>query len=292
MLRLIGWLTALVLIALPARPASAQDPCTPIDDPDLLAAAAQSPGLTSFPVIAHYMQHAPSGQKPDGPDGFSPQKLKTFFATDGAFNKVWAAQGIRFVLVGLNTCKYKRTAFPALEGFSEKVEMPDPTSIPSMRTLFAQVGELYNAREYKVGGVTKPFLGLDLYLWVRINGAQGYALSANTSRDGAVWLDKECLGSGDRECARLFSHEAGHFFGLCHVCTLLPSEINPPTCDQHCPASAGANRTLTNCKDPGNVPATSKWSDASLMADDAGLSLADCEVEFAKKKAKAILHIN
>ena len=40
------------------------------------------------------------------------------------------------------------------------------------------------------------------------------------------------------------------------------------------------------------MPATSKWSDASLMADDAGLSLADCEVEFAKKKAKAILHIN
>jgi len=294
MFRSIGWLTALmVLIALSPDTASAQEnPCTALDDPDLAAAAEQSPSLTSFPVIAHYMLHEPSGKKPDGPDGFSQQRLKTFFAADGAFNKVWAAKGIRFVLVGLNTCKYKRTSFPALQRFSEQVQMPDPTSLQSMRTLFGQVGDIYNARDYKVGGATRPFLGLDLYLWVRIDGAQGYALSGNTARPGAVWLDKECLGGGDHECERLFAHEAGHFFGLCHVCTLLRAETNPTACDQHCPASAGAGRALPNCKDPGNVPATSNWSDASLMADDAGTSLAACEVEFARTKAKSILRIN
>jgi len=99
----------------------------------------------------------------------------------------------------------------------------------------------------------------------------------------SVWLAPDCEERGGSVCASKFGHEVGHFFGLCHLCTLDPvanPETNPGTCRQTCPPEGRAGTRLRGCEDP-DAP--------KLMADQDGIGLEPCELTFAVGNATKIL---
>ena len=274
--------SALLLLVHPAPSLGVDtDPrnnCRPVVDADIQATAAQTtPSLKQFPVVVHYMKHRSEGSGPDSAVSgvFSLDKLKSFFADDGDFNRVWwkKHRKVMFVLVGVETCTYALVSGGRIPA----------ASTPLMRDL----GMAFNVREAVLANGRQPFTGLDLYLWAGIEGqpgpVAGFARSAAAMRRPSVWLAADCEQRGGSICASKFGHEVGHFFGLCHLCTIDPAtnpEANPGTCRQTCPPEGRAGTRLPICKDP-DAP--------KLMADQDGINLELCELTFAVNNAKRIL---
>jgi len=251
--------------------------CALIVDPDIQAVAARTtPSLTSFPVVVHYMKHESEGNGPDSAarTAFPLNEVKAFFEEGGEFNRVWwkKHQKVMFVLVGVDTCPYK---------LGEGV-------VPvASKKLMKQIGKAYNVGTWELANGPQPFTGLDLYLWVGIQGqgdqAGGFALSAAALKRPSVWLAPDCrsvrLGQ-QQDCDKKFGHEVGHFFGLCHVCATHERDMNPGTCRQTCPIEARAGKRLATC---------TTRDEPRLMADQGGVDLDPCELSFAVNNASSIL---
>jgi hypothetical protein len=167
----------------------------------------------------------------------SRDRISRGFEPNGEFHRVWGPLGIRFALVGFRTCEYTLGPSQDLDS-SFRHDIPDPALKFNFDTVFLRVLGDLNTREVQADSGKVMFRGLDLYLWWRIEGnTSGYGIrprfgkvNEESGRDdesafgrpGAVWLDTRCVGGTDiapsDSCAGLFSHEAGHFFGLCHCC--------------------------------------------------------------------------
>lgn len=252
--------------------------CRPVVDADIQATAAQTtPSLTHFPVVVHYMKHRIEGSGPDSAvSGVFPlHKLKSFFAEDGDFNRVWWTKHrkVMFVLVGVETCTYT-------------LESGDRIPVADTRVM-RRLNMAFNVREAVLANGRQPFKGLDLYLWAGIEGqpgpVAGFARSAAAMSRPSVWLAADCEQRGGSVCASKFGHEVGHFFGLCHLCALDPvanPETNPGTCRQTCPPTGRAGTRLPACTD----------ADArKLMSDQDEINLELCELTFAVSNATKIL---
>jgi hypothetical protein len=166
----------------------------------------------------------------------SRDRIRRGFEPNGEFHRVWGPLGIRFAVVGFRTCKYtlglSQDPIPA----NPRRDIPDPGA--NFKPVFLRVLGDLNTTEVQTGSGKMMFRGLDLYLWWLIEGSTpGYGIrprfgkvNEESGRDdepaygrhGAVWLDTKCVGGTDMAprdtCAGLFSHEAGHFLGLCHCC--------------------------------------------------------------------------
>lgn len=283
---IVAALLAVLLAEVHSTPARGQvdtDPrndCNPILDPDIQATATSTtPSLTHFPVVVHYMKHRIEGAGPESAVSrvFPVRKLKSFFAEDGDFNRVWwkKHRKVMFVLVGVETCVYTL-------GSGARIPVADTA-------LMKRLGKAFNIREVVLANGRQPFAGLDLYLWAGIQGqgrggqVAGFARSAAAMKRPSVWLAPDCSDRGGSICASKFGHEVGHFFGLCHLCAADPAsnpERNPSTCRQTCPAGGRAGTRLSMCKDP-DAP--------KLMADQDGVDLEPCELAFAVSNATSIL---
>jgi len=307
---IVGAGLAAVLMALQPHPSAGlgepnhRDRCKPISDSEIETTAAQTtPSLTNFPVVVHYMKHdsEPAGQEPEIARArlFSLGTVKTFFSANGTFNRVWGQKNpkIQFVLVGVETCTYNLRLFPELARFAEESTVPNPDSLGKIEGLrfFSRVGRGYNVSTVTLANGSKPFRGLDLYLWPKIDNASGYARSSSATKFPAAWLGPDC--KLDSSCDAMFAHEVAHFFGLCHVCsndpandpalgpvTAAASQANPRTCKQTCPLSAKPDIPLRPCKKDGNDDLRK-----ALMADLGGTDLQDCEVSFVVSSAAARL---
>jgi hypothetical protein len=253
-----------------------REKCTLIADTDIRASAARTtPSLTSFPVVVHYMKHQSEGSGPGSAarTAFPLNEVKAFFEEGGEFNRVWwkKHQKVMFVLVGVETCPYKlgEGVIPAASA-----------------SLMKQIGAAYNVRKWALASGPQPFTGLDLYLWagIQVSGqgdqVGGFALSAAALKRSSVWLAPDCRHVQNRNCDSKFGHEAGHFFGLCHVCAVLEGEMNPDTCRQTCPIEAQAGKRLDTC---------ATRDEPRLMADQGGIDLDPCELSFAVNNASSIL---
>jgi hypothetical protein len=263
--------------SLPVGETNKRNLCAPIVDHDVEQVAAQTTqSLTSFPVVVHYMKDARETGTMSVAEAFFPkEKLKKFFREDGEFNRVWWKQEekVKFVLVGLETCRYK--PFWSNPG-------PLPASVPVADAVMRQIGKDYNVVQYELSNESQPFRGLDLYVWPEIiGGIAGYARSSAAIRRPSLWLTRDCLVDPTPYCDSKFAHEVGHFFGLCHVCTLGPprEEKAPATCKQTCPSTVVAGKALPVCVK----------TEQALMADNAGTALKPCEVSFAVNNAMSVL---
>lgn len=296
----LGALVVFGLIGLPglglASTATAQlmrPSCTPVSmSLGITPTAPGGTGLGDFPVFVHYMVN--EDRRNDDPTAeFPPAALTGHFAPGGAFNRIWGAHGITFVLVGAEKCPYKvRSLDP---NFTTKRErFPRPDANPKLPlTVFG----LYNARHYQVGPGTRPFKGLDLYIFSDIEDAAGYGSSpkfktvAGVQRietEGGVLLGPDCKTRSNGEgCGRAFAHEAGHFLSLCHCCT---TEADPnlrrqwSTCTtSSCPGFVAAGTDLPDCGSSAGLAErlmAANWLHAKLEA---------CEIAQATSFATRIL---
>lgn len=273
--------------------------CTLDSDPGLAASAAANPDLNGFPVIVHYMQHEDYPEDdPSDPEvgGLSRETLKSYFAPNGKFNEIWAPnasrpKGVQFVLVGIETCTYRLKRLN--RNYTERESMPSPNADPGLPS---RVFRAFNTRTYQAGNESKPFHGLDLYVWWDIrDSTAGYGAaprlrqsasgSFRLQRRGGVWLDRDCLMEPDQDaCARLFGHEAGHFFGLCHVCAMFTSpETAGPNCSTTCPTAVPPGQNLPTCASGETRVMAANWN---------GKDVQQCELDFATDYAAKLLNRN
>jgi hypothetical protein len=252
--------------------------CRPVGDAAIQETAAQTPSLTHFPVVVHYMKHRIEGSGPDSAVSrvFPLDKLKSFFAENGDFNRAWWTKHrkVMFVLVGVETCTY------TLEG-GDRIPVADTR-------VMRKLNKAFNVDHVVLANGRQPFKGLDLYLWAGIEGqggvqVAGFARSAAAMPRPSIWMAADCEQRGGSVCASKFGHEVGHFFGLCHLCVLdavSKAETNPNTCRQTCPPAGRAGTHLPVCTDADG---------ARLMADQDGMNLEPCELTFAVSNATKIV---
>lgn len=251
----------------------------------------------TIPVMVTYMTN--SRRTGDDVEPTLPKdRLVSGFAQDGEFNSIWGPKGIDLALVGFRTCSY--TLGPTFEPDPKHPRASVPKPDASLDTVFLRVLRDHNTRTVKDGSRAVPFRGLDLYLWWDIADYPGYAVRPSYGREheapgswkrgrpGAVWMDKECVGSPD-SCAGLFAHEVGHFLGLCHCCH---KETENPRCINglrpgYCPGLGLSAPRRVSC-------ATSDMKKRLMSATNphayrAHRGLLECEVQAAREGARKVL---
>jgi hypothetical protein len=241
-------------------------------------------GDVRVPVVVHYMRNPARPQidlsKGQGP--FSPADLGQRFGDSGTFNTVWkgTTARVRLDLYRLESCPYSLRDFSYAQ---ERNELPSPAADPS---LFRNVLARYNgwgspASAAAPKGAPAPARVLDLYIFENIEIWAGWSGAPRVSperpaRLGAVWIDTDCLAGHD--CDRLFAHEVGHFFDLCHVCRSASSQDDLPTTCRFTYCSTTGSRTAT--------PPICAVNDARLMGPAyIGSSLLPCEVSRVAQRA-------
>ena len=179
------------------------------------------PALDNIPVVVHALQHRdfPDDDILDAQKAFSLETIKGYFEPGGEFNKIWSANdtGLRFTLVRVERCRYRIPHTLAPHPVDQH-DIPQPSG--RGRDWIHRATDRFNAKTYSMGGATKPFAGLDVYLVWSLRNASGYGARfkrAGDGKRGAIWVDRECLGDGNH-CDRQFAHEVGHFLSLCHIC--------------------------------------------------------------------------
>lgn len=303
------WLGVLLSAESPVG-AATKPQCTPVSlDLGLTAGTPGGTGLNDFPVFVHYMindgflsddpsQPLPS-PVPIGSASYPPTTVQGYFAPTGLFNQIWSAQGITFVLVGIETCTFN---LPSLDP-----ALPNDRRFPSpelRRDLPLAVFKRYNATHYQVGSGTRPFKGLDLYIFWSIRDAAGYATSPKfktvsgttqaVQTAGGAFLDGDCQNAGSDGsgppgdgCRREFSHEAGHFFSLCHCCStgLTPISQTGTCTTQYCPDVVTAGTSLPDCNPTSGPSLASRLMATNWLHDQ----LTACEITRALGTAQQIL---
>jgi hypothetical protein len=193
-----------------------------------------------IPVMVTYMVY--SRREREDNDIFSAklsrERLRTGFAEDGEFNRIWAPKGIRFALAGFRKCLFTLSKDidasdrnnPLAPPFTG---IPDPNSTDKIfNGLFLGTLKLLNTRDMQVDGRKVAFRGMDLYFWWQMASYPGFGVRPRFGKDdesqrpnepwqgrpGAVWMGTPCATVGTDTCAGYFAHEAGHFLGLCHCC--------------------------------------------------------------------------
>lgn len=262
----------LVVLVLPgavrtvrAQPPAAE-PCT-----DLGVVTLPEPGVV--PVVVTYMKNS---RRPD--DNVESKKLSRGrmtqgFQPDGEFQRVWGPLGIRFALLGVRTCTYTLdhpSQDPDLQ--NPRHDVPNPGG--NFNTVFMKFLRKFNMREIQTASGKVKFRGMDLYLLWQIEGTDaGYGIRPRfgkvneesglpnepvRGKPGAVWLDTKCVANADMTpedfCSAAFSHEAGHFFGLCHCCLRSDSSATAQKCrnflrPRYCPDPSLFSASPPECGD-------------------------------------------
>jgi hypothetical protein len=130
-------------------------------------------------------------------------------------NAIWKVAGLHFTLVHTKSVPYTLQDIGLTEQDvrEEGNEVPgtcDPTRERD-RQIFRAIQQKFGTQ--KLG--TKPFLGLQVFIWARIDVGGGCAMSDPGGTVGAVWLEAPSLH--DPTGFRLMAHEIGHFLTLRHV---------------------------------------------------------------------------
>lgn len=236
-----------VLLVAPALPgalrvAHAEPPCT-----DLGAVTLPDPGVV--PVVVTYLQNSRRPADDVERKKLSRERITRGFEPDGEFQRVWSPLGIRFALLGVRTCTYT-LAHPSQDPDlgNPRHDVPNPGG--NFNTVFMKFLRQFNVREIQAASGTVKFRGMDLYLLWQIEGTDaGYGIRPRfgkvneesglpnepvRGRPGAVWLDTKCVANADMTpedfCSAAFSHEAGHFFGLCHCCLRADASVAAQKC--------------------------------------------------------------
>jgi hypothetical protein len=307
-------LGALVLVLASPAGSATKPKCTPVAvDLGLTPSAPGGTGVDDFPVFVHYMVNdgfpaddpsVPLDPVPIGSASFPPALLQDYFKSTGTFNQIWGSYyGISFVLVGIEICKYN---LPSLDpSFANDRRFPDPQT-PAAAAMALKVFKRYNAKNYHVGPAVRPFKGLDLYIFWSLDGPAGYGVSPKfktlasgaqtVQTPGGVFIDGDCedpssdqpdipggptvVGSG---CRREFSHEAGHFFSLCHCCNsgLTPLPQTATCTTSYCGDVPTAGSILPDC--------TGTIANRLMATNWLHQDLTPCEITRATGTAQQIL---
>ncbi len=211
------------------------------------APAASDPTLVpvSVPVVVHFMRL--SGSLNDVSTKITPQMLIEHFGESGTLNAIWSQAAVRLYVQRFELCTFTADAMP-IAGVAHE-EIASPARSAAARQRFRQIANDYNAPDVR---------GVDLYVWWGIQRDGGYAdrwLDAGTLRAGAAWIDPDCRTGSIPYCDLILAHEIGHFFGLCHGCTI-GQAIPGVTCVRCLPETmrqADGSFTLANCDDAPDV---------------------------------------
>ena len=163
--------------------------------------------VRAVPLILHIMEPEPASA------GSSPGQVADTLGwfeelfrepTRGVVNELWLPAGIQFYVHRAERCVYLRTAFPDLG--DDRIPRPVMDDLRPFR----EVNDRYNARDV---------LGVDLYVWPRIDQVSGFSIASQTRGEfpgpGAVWTHQLVVASKD---FLVVAHELGHFLGLTHSC--------------------------------------------------------------------------
>jgi hypothetical protein len=199
--------------------------------------------VRTVPVVLHVMTPEPPSAGADPSQ--VPATVRWFEelfreAARGPVNELWLPAGIQFYLHRAERCAYLRTAFPDLG--DDRIPRPFMDDL----TAFRDVNDRYNARDV---------VGVDLYVWPRIDGVSGFATASQTRGDfpgpGALWTHQLVVGSQDFV---VVAHELGHFLGLAHSCkapgsTTANPQKDPDNGKPDCPAFGQSSQLMSALAD-------------------------------------------
>lgn len=232
-----------------------------------------------LPVVVHYMVQ--TGSRNDVSKKLPPAALEQIFRDTSRLTLIWRHAEIRPYLHRVERCSFSSRAFGIPANAAE--DLPNPDRTDAGKELFQKINRAYNAPDVA---------GLDLFIWWGIQGVAGYAdphRDSGSRRTGAVWIDKDCLGS--QNCDLLVAHEIGHFLGLCHACTI-GSPVPQVPCSRCLPETMqrpDGTFTLANCKQvrgPRLMRNDNLLLFKSHKVTDDGQELSPCERELAKTFAE------
>jgi hypothetical protein len=202
--------------------------------------------VRALPVILHIMVPEPAagGPSPSGEDQ-SVNAVKWFEdlfgePEKGTVNKTWLPASIQFYVFRAERCVYLPTDFRNLGG--DRIRRPTMDNL----TMFRDVNDRYNARDV---------LGVDLYVWPRIDGISGFGAASLTRGQfpgpGAVWTHQLVVENKD---FTLVGHELGHFLGLEHFCkgpgsTTVDPRKDPDNGKPDCPRFGQSGRLMSALAD-------------------------------------------
>ena len=217
------------------------------------------------PVIVRFMKNKNPNFARDPEEQLSIEEVESFFDSGGTINTIWRRANVSLALHRIERCPY---AVHDL-GFDQGFKIPSPKA--NDWAGFFRVNELYNFGDF----------GLDVYIWWGIKFGMAFAAPHRVDgmpRKGAVWLGSNCLNAQTvTQCETLIAHEAGHFFGLCHVCTITGDD----------PPSRGPSALCHTCQSAvPNCQGMAAPRNRLMRADANGTTLSRAEKACALGKAR------
>lgn len=251
---LLGLLTGLAVLLFPpasgwAQPNRPSNGCTSLKTWEPKRTFGDE--VRALPVILHIMMPGPGAGEANprpGAQGEEDLPLETLRwfedlfgdAPQGAVNKTWLPANIQFYVYRAERCSNVGTILPDLA--DNRIRRPTMDDL----TAFRDVNDRYNARDV---------LGVDLYVWPRIDGASGFGAASLTRGQfpgpGAVWTHQLVVENKD---FTLVAHELGHFLGLEHFCkgpgsTTVDPRKDPDNGKPACPRFGQSGRVMSALAD-------------------------------------------